>query len=366
MGFLRQVYDGIPTNNEQYHVKRRRMSGKFAFLKRNNKQSQTSQARRAQDPAINDKIVDLELGPVNNLLEEDDLLGDIPRSISVTLSHYDYDDRLLLPFLVPSAPSLDSIGSPCEMMSKNLALQSRASAAVDDGKESVAKLQIIMQHQTPLLDQNQEVVKEDDGGLDRSLCFPFESMCDESSKVEKERVAKLHSIMQQIPSLDHLSQYIAALSSTPSPDPSDDLPSRALRRLLCLSEHSSLTQQRIDMVRYVSAPDDNEENKNNNTTLIPVLLAFLQRCPSNSSIQHLTLLVLNNLSIPTDNKRLIALEYGGAKMLGRLLSKDQECPMLVIIIVNLAFGDERYPLVDPEDPITRRILNRVVCFLDLW
>ena len=62
----------------------------------------------------------------------------------------------------------------------------------------------------------------------------------------------------------------------------------------------------------------------------------------------------------------MALEYGGARILGKLLSDDPECQMLLIIMVNLTFGDERYPLVDPEDPVTRRLIARVVSFLEVW
>ena len=119
-------------------------------------------------------------------------------------------------------------------------------------------------------------------------------------------------------------------------------------------------QQRIAMVQ------DAGNVNSTNASLVPSLVAFLKRCPQNSPVQHLTLLILNNLSIPTENKRLIALEHRGAKILGRLLSKDPECQMLVIIILNLSFGDERYPLVDPEDPITCRMVARVVSFLDIW
>ena len=89
--------------------------------------------------------------------------------------------------------------------------------------------------------------------------------------------------------------------------------------------------------------DKNENNSNGNgnstTSLIPVLLSFLQRCPQNSSEQYLTLLVLNNLSIPMPNKRVIALQYDGVQILSRLLCKDPGCHLLAIIIVNLTFGD---------------------------
>ena len=52
-----------------------------------------------------------------------------------------------------------------------------------------------------------------------------------------------------------------------------------------------------------------------------------------------TLLVVNNLSIPTANKRAIAIEHGGAAALGRLLCQDPGCHLLVMILVNLTFGD---------------------------
>ena len=73
--------------------------------------------------------------------------------------------------------------------------------------------------------------------------------------------------------------------------------------------------------------------------LIPALLSFLRRCPRDSSEQYLSLLVLNNLSIPQSNKRIIALECGGAKLLGRMLCEDPGCHLLAIVIVNLTFGD---------------------------
>ena len=38
--------------------------------------------------------------------------------------------------------------------------------------------------------------------------------------------------------------------------------------------------------------------------LVPALLGFLRRCERGSSEQYLALLVLNNISIPSDNKRV--------------------------------------------------------------
>jgi hypothetical protein len=180
--------------------------------------------------------------------------------------------------------------------------------------------------------------------------------------------------------MDHLSFYVAALAPSVSPDPSADLPLIALHCLLSLSDQSCDKRQCIEMVRQSTATttatmltttttkltSSNGNDDGMSNTLIPTLLAFLQRCPRNSPVQNLTLLILNNLSIPTENKRLVALEYGGAKILGKLLSDDPGCQMILIIMVNLTFGDERYPLVDPEDPVTRRLIARVVSFLEVW
>lgn len=65
-------------------------------------------------------------------------------------------------------------------------------------------------------------------------------------------------------------------------------PARALRMLFTLSEHKS--QNRLAMVQ-----------KGN---LVPTLLDFLCQCEKGSSEQYLALLVLNNISIPTENKRV--------------------------------------------------------------
>ena len=92
---------------------------------------------------------------------------------------------------------------------------------------------------------------------------------------------------------------------------------------------------------HTSANGAENADDDSSSSLIPALLSFLKRCPRDSSEQYLTLLVLNNLSIPTQNKRLIALEFGGAETLGRLLCEDPGCHLLVIIIVNLTFGDDK-------------------------
>lgn len=149
--------------------------------------------------------------------------------------------------------------------------------------------------------------------------------------------------MEQIPTLLH---ELAATVHTAS-----DEAARVLRQLFALSEHctagGTLEETRQEMVA--------------DGTLVPALLLFLQRCrdelklPSaavppqarNSSSSavlqqpqlYLALLVLNNISIPAANKRLVALEYNGAAVLCSLLCDDPSCHLVAIVLVNLTFGD---------------------------
>jgi hypothetical protein len=120
-------------------------------------------------------------------------------------------------------------------------------------------------------------------------------------------------------------------------DTSGDRPARALRKLFTLSEHESFEENRTEMVRV------------DNGRLAPVLLSFLERCCKGSSEQKLTLLVLNNVSIPTENKRLIAIDHGGARLLGRLLCDNPSHNLVAIVLVNLTFADAevRRELVSP-------------------
>jgi hypothetical protein len=108
---------------------------------------------------------------------------------------------------------------------------------------------------------------------------------------------------------------------------SGEKPARALRRLFSLSEHGAYQENRICMARL------------ENGKLVPVLLHFLKRCGTGSSEQYLTLLVLNNVSIPTENKRLVALTHGGVQLLVRLLCNDPSCHLVAIVLVNLIFAD---------------------------
>ncbi len=101
-----------------------------------------------------------------------------------------------------------------------------------------------------------------------------------------------------------------------------------------------------------------EENRkymatNDGCRLVSNLLDFLRSSRRGSKEQYLALLVLNNLSIPSENKRLIAIDCGGAQLLSRLLCENVSCDLISIILVNLSFADHqvRLELLDPKSPI---------------
>jgi hypothetical protein len=151
---------------------------------------------------------------------------------------------------------------------------------------------------------------------------------------------------------DNATDYTREASMEDLPSLIDDLatcdstfserPARALRMLFSLSEHNSLHEiNRIRMVREAHGQ------------LVPVLLHFLSRCRPTSSEQVLALLVLNNVSIPSENKRLVAIEYKGGKVLSRMLCQDPSCSLICIILVNLSFSDSvlRNQLVEAREEI---------------
>jgi hypothetical protein len=131
--------------------------------------------------------------------------------------------------------------------------------------------------------------------------------------------AKVHSI-------DAVPTYVQDLVS--SRDPGGERTSRTLRKLFAVSQIAA-----------------NPESRNEDSTglfnggLIPALLAFLGRCERGSSEQSTALLILNNLSIPEENKRAIAIDFDGAKILCLLLVEDPSNHLVAIVLVNLTFAD---------------------------
>ena len=329
MGLFKAKKGAVPLQDEnESSIPTHKKTKKFTFLKRN----KLHQAQRHTDndddqvsveatkkPSITPAAV---ITPNSNIQRQEERdtplvdvdaindelnLGGIPRSIS----HASREENELLPPL-PATPNdtgcclgegiyggeEDSLGSPCESMRRHQQkLKLKTVPTTDEGRQD--NLQVNIANQANIM--------------------------------------KLQSIItpDATPTIGNLDYFIMALSPKVSPNPSGDLPARALRCLFSLSELSTQKQQRVKMVRgEVSMGDDI------NSLLIPALLSFLQRCPRDSSEQYLTLLVLNNLSIPTENKRVIGLQYNGVEILAKLLCQDPGCHLLVIIIVNLTFGDE--------------------------
>lgn len=152
---------------------------------------------------------------------------------------------------------------------------------------------------------------------------------------QKEQRTNLNNLQTE-PTMDMVHQLVDDLAT--SMDTAGHQAARALRMLFALSEHASNCENRIAMVREADGQ------------LVPVLLEFLRRCKRTSSEQYLALLVLNNVSIPSENKRIIAIDCGGVHVLSRLLCEDPSCHLMAIILVNLSFGDVelRKELVSPN------------------
>mmetsp|Transcript_27195 Transcript_27195/g.39825 ORF Transcript_27195/g.39825 Transcript_27195/m.39825 type:complete len:870 (-) Transcript_27195:277-2886(-) len=125
------------------------------------------------------------------------------------------------------------------------------------------------------------------------------------------------------PTSDMVPSLVVELET--SPNTHGEQPARALRMLFALSE------QQHNRTSMVSQQDGK---------LVQVLLEFLERCDRGSSEQYLSLLVLNNISIPAENKRMIALHCNGAQALTKLLCEDPSCHLLAIILVNLTFCEQ--------------------------
>ncbi len=241
----------------------------------------------------------------------------------------------------------DSLGSPCEIIFKRQQLQRQRleqmsltipTAVVVDSTDPNSSVADTCRATDTSNETNKKGIDTDSNHNGANIITAFDAALN-----------KLQAIMAENASIKHLPHYIAALSPSMSPDTSAELSSRALSCLFTLSEvevssssGTSLNQQqkqRVDMVHGLNHDSTNTTTPEPTTPLISALLSFLLRCPQNSSEQYLTLLVLNNLSIPMQNKRAIALQYDGAKILARLLCEDPGCHLLVIIIVNLTFGD---------------------------
>ncbi len=138
------------------------------------------------------------------------------------------------------------------------------------------------------------------------------------------------SVASQDVCLEELECLINDLASCSNQEETfGEKPARALRILFALSEHHDLHEiNRIRMVREA------------NGKLVPTLMQFLQICEPASSEQYLALLVLNNVSIPSENKRIVSIDHKGAHVLSRMLCWYPSCSLICIILVNLTFCEQ--------------------------
>ncbi|OEU12141.1 hypothetical protein FRACYDRAFT_244402 [Fragilariopsis cylindrus CCMP1102] len=124
-------------------------------------------------------------------------------------------------------------------------------------------------------------------------------------------------------------------------------PMRALQMLFKLSSSSSgptsssnTNTTRIGMV-HQKMIDNNDGNDNERyrygQQLVLTLLKYIKRCTPQSNEHNLALIVLNNLSIPPENKKTIALDCNGIEILSKLLCEDPSCHLIAIVLVNLTY-----------------------------
>jgi hypothetical protein len=114
------------------------------------------------------------------------------------------------------------------------------------------------------------------------------SITKNNSNSDRKIITRQNTLPEEA-SMIHVPDLILDLET--AVETSSDRPARALRMLFALSEHGH-TENRTEMVTC------------ENGRLVPALLNFLNRCARSSSEQYLTLLVLNNISIPSENKRV--------------------------------------------------------------
>ncbi|KAL7549948.1 hypothetical protein ACHAWF_014963 [Thalassiosira exigua] len=258
-------------------------------------------------------------------------LGDIPRTINTL------DERLLLPTL----SSDDDVDSRCD------------TASLCSCSDS------------------------DAGGGETSS--PTQTLAAESCDAVRSAAAESYDDVRcapRRPSLEGMPDYVAALS----PEVRDRDPaatSEALRRLRALSEGSK--DLRLAMVRGGAAQDDDSSHG----PLVPSLLS-LAGASGGENVDRWrlsALSILHALSVPSANKRPMASDSGcgAVRILADLLrdgdgddderraSSPEVRRRAVVTVVELTFGDEDRPLsLDPDDERARRMVGRVVRFLELW
>merc|ERR1719162_2140987 len=109
---------------------------------------------------------------------------------------------------------------------------------------------------------------------------------------------------------------------------------RLIEDIANCEETNSSTSTRALKMLFSLSEDTTSENQNRSlmprqgdSQLVPELLRFLCRCERGSSEEYLALLVLNNISIPRENKYFIAIDCNSVNILEPPAEVEPEPPI---------------------------------------
>lgn len=153
-------------------------------------------------------------------------------------------------------------------------------------KAKRAAKQVLKQQPTKDSSNSKTVIINEDGdSIDRVSSTSSSSNNGEATL--KKKMRKIGSFRSGDASMNQVPNLILDLES--AVQTSSSRTKRSLKMLFSLSEQVE-TNNRIEMVKIEGG------------RLAHALLSFLSKCPPKSSEQYLALLVLNNISIPAENK----------------------------------------------------------------
>ncbi|CAJ1950610.1 unnamed protein product [Cylindrotheca closterium] len=177
----------------------------------------------------------------------------------------------------------------------------------------------------PQTKQNKNIPSDDIHKDGDSLTKASSSMSSSTkNEANMKKGKKLGNIRSSDVTMDQLPHLLKDLED--GTDETRVKTSKALKMLFALSEHPE-SRNRIEMVRY------------DNGRIVSALLNVLCRSTQKSNEKYMALLVLNNISIPAENKQVIAIVHDGGRVLSKLLCDDPSCHLIAIILVNLSFAD---------------------------
>eukprot|EP00526_Cylindrotheca_closterium_P004682 CAMPEP_0113628566 /NCGR_PEP_ID=MMETSP0017_2-20120614/14803_1 /TAXON_ID=2856 /ORGANISM="Cylindrotheca closterium" /LENGTH=787 /DNA_ID=CAMNT_0000538879 /DNA_START=103 /DNA_END=2462 /DNA_ORIENTATION=- /assembly_acc=CAM_ASM_000147 len=143
--------------------------------------------------------------------------------------------------------------------------------------------------------------------------------------MKKKKMKKLGSFRSSDVTMDQLPDIVKDLEA--GTDEIRAKTPKALKMLFALSEQPE-SHNRIEMARY------------DNGRIVTALLNILcSSSPQKSNEKYMALLVLNNISIPAENKQAVAITHDAVRVLSKLLCDDPSCHLIAIILVNLSFAE---------------------------